>query len=118
MKRIACSIFRRLCGLSGTVLFIHHYRFLRESAAPSESQFALPAAGRHRSWWSTETSSKDPAFMLYEMRSYYVMPGRLPDIVARFRDHTTGIFERVGIKNIGYWTELVGRNDLLVYIIA
>jgi hypothetical protein len=56
--------------------------------------------------------------MLYEMRSYYVVPGRLPDIVARFRDHTTGIFERVGIKNIGYWTELVGRNDLLVYIIA
>ncbi len=56
--------------------------------------------------------------MLYEMRSYYVVPGRLPDIVARFRDHTTGIFERIGIKNVGYWTELVGRNDLLVYIIA
>jgi hypothetical protein len=56
--------------------------------------------------------------MLYEMRSYYVVPGRLPDIIARFRDHTTGIFERIGIKNIGYWTELVGRNDLLVYIIA
>jgi hypothetical protein len=56
--------------------------------------------------------------MLYEMRSYYVVPGRLPDIIARFRDHTTGIFERIGIKNIGYWTELVGRNDLLIYIIA
>jgi hypothetical protein len=56
--------------------------------------------------------------MLYEMRSYYVVPGRLPDIIARFRDHTIGIFERIGIKNVGYWTELVGRNDLLVYIIA
>ena len=56
--------------------------------------------------------------MLYELRSYYVVPGRMPDILARFRDHTTKIFERLGITNVGYWIEAVGRNDRLIYLIA
>ena len=38
---------------------------------------------------------------------------------ARFRDHTTKIFERHGIKNIGYWTSEVGDfSDRLIYIVA
>ncbi len=56
--------------------------------------------------------------MLYELRSYYVVPGRMPDILARFRDHTTKIFDRLAIKNVGYWIEAVGRSDRLVYLIA
>lgn len=57
--------------------------------------------------------------MIYEQRIYEAMPGRLPDVIARFRDHTTEIFERHGIKNIGYWTPSVGEwSDRLVYLVA
>ena len=38
---------------------------------------------------------------------------------SRFRDHTVGLFEKHGIKNIGYWTNTVGgRSDELWYILA
>ena len=35
--------------------------------------------------------------MIYELRVYTAMPGRLPDVLARFRDHTVGIWNRLGI---------------------
>lgn len=56
--------------------------------------------------------------MLYELREYYVLPGRMPNMLARFRDHTSKIFDRIGIKNVGYWTEEVGYQNRLTYIIA
>ena len=46
--------------------------------------------------------------MIYEYRVYETVPGKLPDLHKRFRDHTTKIFERHGIKNIAYWTSEVG----------
>ena len=42
--------------------------------------------------------------MIYEYRVYEAAPGKLPELHARFRDHTLKLFERHGIKNIGYWT--------------
>ena len=57
--------------------------------------------------------------MIYEYRVYEAMPGKLPDLNARFRDHTLKIFERHGIKNVGYWTASVGDySDRLIYIVA
>ena len=57
--------------------------------------------------------------MIYETRIYETHPGRLPALNARFRNHTMKIFERHGIKNIGYWTSDVGEySDRLTYIIA
>ncbi len=57
--------------------------------------------------------------MLYEYRVYETLPGMLPALHARFRDHTVKIFERHGIKNIGYWTSEVGDyTDRLIYIVA
>ena len=57
--------------------------------------------------------------MIYEYRVYDAAPGKLPALHARFRDHTMGIFERHGIKNIGYWTSAVGDvSNRLIYIIA
>ena len=52
--------------------------------------------------------------MIYEYRVYTAMPGRLPDIMARFRDHTLGIWDRIGIRAEGFWTPLIGpiNNDL------
>ena len=57
--------------------------------------------------------------MLYELRVYECNPGMLPTIVKRFADHTVALFEKHGIKNIGYWTTEVGTsNHELTYMVA
>jgi predicted nuclease of predicted toxin-antitoxin system len=57
---------------------------------------------------------------IFELRSYYCLPGRYSNIVARFRDHTREIFESHGMENIAYWGS-IEKDDIqphLVYIIA
>ena len=57
--------------------------------------------------------------MIYEYRVYEAIPGKLPELHARFRNHTLKIFERHGFKNIGYWTASVGDyTDRLIYIVG
>jgi hypothetical protein len=57
--------------------------------------------------------------VIYELRIYTATPGRLPDILARFRDHTLKIWERHGIRQAGFWTTLVGPNSsTLTYLLA
>ena len=53
-----------------------------------------------------------------EMRVYNAMPGKLPALNDRFANHTTGLFEKHGITNGGYWTEDVGTNNKLVYMLG
>lgn len=58
---------------------------------------------------------------VFEYRVYTVHPGKMPNLLARFRDHTCGIFERLGAENIGYWVETEpaeGEEPKLHYIIA
>ena len=40
---------------------------------------------------------------VYELRTYTTLEGRLPALVARFRNHTVRIFQKHGIENVGYW---------------
>ncbi len=56
---------------------------------------------------------------LYEMRVYYAAPGKLDALHARFRDHTMKLFEKHGIKNVGYFVP-VGENkdNKLVYFVS
>ena len=56
--------------------------------------------------------------MIYELRVYEAAPGRLPDLNARFAEHTLGFFARHGIKVVGFWTEEVGTSNNLVYILG
>ncbi len=59
------------------------------------------------------------AGLLYELRIYECFGGRLPALNQRFNDHTTKLFEKHGIKNIGYWTNEVGPSSTeLIYMIA
>lgn len=44
--------------------------------------------------------------MVYELRIYHTVPGKLDDLVARFRDHTMKLFTDHGIKSVAYWTAL------------
>lgn len=57
--------------------------------------------------------------MIYELRVYHCLPGRLPDVNKRFETITSRIWERFGIKQVGYWTVLVGENSNdFVYMLA
>jgi len=53
-----------------------------------------------------------------EWRIYDAMAGKLPDLHTRFATHTLGLFEKHGIENIGYWTEVFGRSNRLVYMLG
>ena len=57
---------------------------------------------------------------IFEMRTYTAHPGRLDALNSRFRDHTTRIFEKHGMTNVGYWTpqEAPLAENTLVYILA
>ncbi len=57
--------------------------------------------------------------MLYELRTYTAMPGRLPDLHRRFADITLGFFKKYGIQMVGFWThEIGGPSDQIIYILA
>jgi hypothetical protein len=55
---------------------------------------------------------------LYEMRIYHAAPGKLDDLNKRFRDHTTRLFEKHGMENVGYWTPVNNASNTLIYVLA
>src|SRR3954452_1052531 len=57
---------------------------------------------------------------VFEIRTYTTEPGKLPDLLKRFRDHTTKLFEKHGMTNIGYWvpTDEPRSQNTLIYILA
>lgn len=57
--------------------------------------------------------------MIYEQRIYHAMPGRMPDLLSRFEQVTLPIWARLGIRQAGFWTVLVGgSNHDLIYLLA
>ena len=56
--------------------------------------------------------------MIYELRIYEVVPGRLPDLNRRFETITTKIWDRLGIKQGGFSTADVGTSNELIYLLA
>lgn len=54
---------------------------------------------------------------VFEYRKYFAMPGKLDDLKARFRNHTIRIFERHGMKSVGYWVPQDNKDNALVYIL-
>jgi hypothetical protein len=56
--------------------------------------------------------------MLYEMRTYHCLPGKLPALLDRFANITLPIWERHGIRQAGFWTTVIGENNNdLVYLL-
>ena len=53
--------------------------------------------------------------MIYEMRRYQVLPGRMPAMLKRFETRTLKIWDRLGIRQVGFWTVLVGDSNLDLY---
>jgi hypothetical protein len=57
--------------------------------------------------------------MIYELRVYQPVPGKLPRLLARFGEHVLPIWEKHGIHPIGFWTTVVGESSSeLTYILA
>ena len=54
--------------------------------------------------------------MIYEYRVYQIVPGKMPDINARFANHTMKLFEKHGIRVVGFWQTAIGNNDELTYM--
>ena len=54
----------------------------------------------------------------FEMRIYYCHPGRLDALIERFTNHTTKIFEKHGMTNVGYWVPTNNTENTLYYILA
>ena len=59
------------------------------------------------------------ASAVYELRIYQTYPGKLPDLLTRFREHTTKLFEKHGMKNVAYWTPVDDpkKSNTLIYIL-
>lgn len=93
-----------------------HSRHLLFYVCPIASVFALLAM--------MQTARTAPAEggrqRVFEMRTYTTEEGKLPDLLKRFREHTTKLFEKHGITNIGYWVpaDEPRSKDTLIYLLA
>lgn len=56
--------------------------------------------------------------MIYELRIYRCLPGRLPALLTRFETATLRIWDRLGIRQAGFWTQTIGEaNGDLYYLL-
>jgi len=78
----------------------------------------LPASLWAASRQGTASSAQASAGV-YELRVYHAAPGKLGDLLTRFREHTVKLFERHGMKNVAYWTPLdePEKSNTLIYIL-
>jgi hypothetical protein len=58
--------------------------------------------------------------MIYELRTYYAAPGKTEALLNRFRTLTMRVFDRHGMKVVGFWTPKTATSETgdLIYILA
>jgi hypothetical protein len=56
--------------------------------------------------------------MIYELRNYEVIPGKMPILNERFAKVTMPLFEKYGFNVVGFWTADVGTSNVLTYMLA
>ena len=54
---------------------------------------------------------------IYELRTYTSHEGKLESVLNRFENHTMSLFEKHGIRNVGYWVS-EDQDNTLIYIVA
>ena len=93
------------------------------------SGLALIALGFVLGSWSSSSvasassaadSEQSAANRVFELRTYTAPEGKLPDLNARFRNHTMRIFQKHGMTNVGYWVpqDAPAKDNTLIYIIS
>ncbi len=56
--------------------------------------------------------------MIYELRVYRCLPGRLPALLKRFETATLKLWDKHGIRQVGFWTTLIGESNMdLTYML-
>ncbi len=57
---------------------------------------------------------------VFELRTYTTSEGALPGLLERFRGGETDLFEKFGMRGVGYWVpaDAPGSENTLVYILA
>jgi len=53
--------------------------------------------------------------MIYEMRIYRTVPGRLPALLQRFEKVTLELWKKHGIRQAGFWTTAIGDSNQALY---
>jgi len=53
--------------------------------------------------------------MIYELRVYHAMPGKLPSLIDRFASHTIHLWKKHDFRPIGFWTVDIGGNTNDLY---
>src|SRR5438128_11889718 len=57
--------------------------------------------------------------MIYELRIYRCVPGRKPALLSRFENETLRIWEKHGLRQVGFWTTLIGKSSQeITYMLA
>jgi hypothetical protein len=84
-----------------------------------ESLSSLPLFSAALLSSSLRADARQSSTTVYELRIYHAAPGKLGELLARFRDHTTKLFEKHGMKVIAYWTPLdePDKGNTLIYIL-
>jgi hypothetical protein len=60
-------------------------------------------------------SKAEEMTMIYELRIYHCMPGRLPALLKRFETITLGFWTKHGIRQAGFWTVAIGDSNQDLY---
>lgn len=55
--------------------------------------------------------------MIRELRIYDCVPGRLPDLIRRFNDHTLALFGKHGIRHSDFLRGKEDANQLIYFLI-
>ena len=71
-------------------------------------------------FYSSTPAQAQAGARVYELRTYTAPDGKLPLLQKRFRDHTMRIFEKHGMKNVGYWVpqDTPAKDNTLIYVIS
>ena len=77
-----------------------------EIAEAMKSTFASVAHESFAREERAQGSAMGGSPVVYELRIYHAVPGKIENLVARFRDHTMKLFADHGIKSVAYWTAL------------
>jgi len=71
-------------------------------------------------FYSSTPAQAQAGGRVFELRTYTSPDGKLPLLQKRFRDHTLRIFEKHGMKNVGYWVpqDAPAKDNTLIYVIS
>jgi hypothetical protein len=113
-RRYAVSIQSNGGSHSGKIRGMKRRRLIQSISAAAFVSPSLWAGARQGGEKSGATSTT-----VYELRIYHAAPGKLVDLLARFREHTIKLFDRHGMKSVAYWTPVdePEKSNTLIYIL-